>query len=292
MVEHVADPGVSAHAMPWPSREPVRLRLYYTLSRVLFWFAYRVIGLRRAVIADNLRRSFPELDERALGKLRREFIGRQSEIFAEIVYGSRIDADELRRRVRIIGPALLAEAAAPRPLILAAGHQCNFEWMFLRVSIELGPELLALYKPLRNAWLEARFRRLRTRFGSNLVPAKSVLRELAKFREARAIGIIADQVPRTSPEKLWLQFLHQDTPFFMGPEMLGRALRSQVAYVSMRRVRRGCYEIELQPLNVPGEKPMSGEITERYVRALECDIRRDPAGWWWSHRRWKLQRPA
>jgi KDO2-lipid IV(A) lauroyltransferase len=152
--------------------------------------------------------------------------------------------------------------------------------------------LLALYKPLRNDWLEAQFRRLRTRFGSNLVPAKSVLRELARFREARAIGIIADQVPRTSPEKLWLQFLHQDTPFFMGPEMLGRALRSQVAYVSMRRVRRGCYEIELEPLNVPGEKLMSGEITERYVRALERDIRRDPAGWWWSHRRWKLQRPA
>jgi KDO2-lipid IV(A) lauroyltransferase len=292
MVEHVAVPGVSADAMPWPSREPVRLRLYYALSRGLFWFAYRVIGLRRAVIADNLRRSFPELDEAASSRLRREFIRRQSEIFAEIVYGSRIEADELLRRVRIVHTALLAEAASPRPLILAAGHQCNFEWMLLRVSIDLGPKLLALYKPLRNDWLEAQFRRLRTRFGSNLVPAKSVLRELARFREARAIGIIADQVPRTSPEKLWLQFLHQDTPFFMGPEMLGRALRSQVAYVSMRRVRRGCYEIELEPLNVPGEKLMSGEITERYVRALERDIRRDPAGWWWSHRRWKLQRPA
>ena len=164
--------------------------------------------------------------------------------------------------------------------------------MLLRVSVDLGPRLLALYKPLRSAWFEARFRHLRTRFGANLVPAKSIVRELARFREASAIGIIADQVPRTSPEKLWMQFLHQDTPFFMGPEMLGRALRSQVAYVSMQRVRRGCYEIELQPLHAPGEKLMSGEITERYVRALERDIRRDPAGWWWSHRRWKLQRPA
>lgn len=292
MAEQVADPVVSADPMPWPSYEPLQLRLYYALSRTLFWLVYRVLGLRRSVIADNLRRSFPELDEAALSNLRRDFIARQSEIFAEILYGSRIDADELRQRVRMLRPALLAEAASPRPLILAAGHQCNFEWMLLRVSIDLGPQLLALYKPLRNPWIEARFRHLRTRFGSNLVPAKSVLRELAKFREARAIGIIADQVPRTSPEKLWLQFLHQDTPFFMGPEMLGRALRSQVAYVSMRRVQRGCYEIELQPLNAPGEKLMSGEITERYVRALERDIRRDPAGWWWSHRRWKLQRPA
>ena len=77
----------------------------------------------------------------------------------------------------------------------------------------------------------------------------------------------------------------------MGPEMLGRALRSQVAYVSMRRLTRGCYEIELQPLNEPGEKLTTGLLTERYARALERDIRNDPAGWWWSHRRWKLTRP-
>ena len=78
----------------------------------------------------------------------------------------------------------------------------------------------------------------------------------------------------------------------MGPEILARALRSPVAYVSMRRIARGSYEIELQPLNEPGEKLASGQLTERYARALERDIRRDPAGWWWSHRRWKLQRPA
>jgi KDO2-lipid IV(A) lauroyltransferase len=217
---------------------------------------------------------------------------RQAEIFAEILYGLRIGPDELRQRVRIVGPALLAGAVPPRPLILAAGHQCNVEWMLLRLSIDLGPRLLALYKPLRNAWFERRFRRLRTRFGAHLVPAKSVLRELARFREAGAIGIVADQVPRSSPEKHWLEFLHQDTPFYMGPELLGRALRSPVAYVSMRRVARGHYEIELQPLSAAGEKLTSGELTGRYARALERDIRRDPAGWWWSHRRWKLQRPS
>jgi Kdo2-lipid IVA lauroyltransferase/acyltransferase len=289
-------PGASiAHPNPAtqpPPPDPWRLRVYYALGGLLLWLAYGVLGLRRKVIRDNLRRSFPDLNPRALGRLRGEFRRRQAEILAETLYAATIDPDELRRRVRIVNPALLEEAGPPRPLVLATGHQCNFEWQLLRVSLELGPRLLALYKPLRNEWLEARFRRLRTRFGANLVPAKSVLRELARFREAAAIGIIADQVPRTSPEKLWLEFLHQDTPFYMGPEMLGRALRSQVAYVSMRRVARGHYEIEIQPLNVAGEKLASGELTERYARALERDIRRDPAGWWWSHQRWKLKRPA
>jgi KDO2-lipid IV(A) lauroyltransferase len=76
----------------------------------------------------------------------------------------------------------------------------------------------------------------------------------------------------------------------MGPELLGRALRSQVVLAKMRRLERGRYELEFEPLNEPGEKMAGGEITSRYARALESWIREDPPGWWWSHRRWKLQR--
>jgi len=277
-------------ATPLPPA-PLRLRACYGLSAVVFWVGYGLLGLRRSVIRDNLRRSFPERDDRALRRLRRQFIRRQAEIFAEALYGARITRDELRARVRIADVTLLDAAAAPRPMIFATGHQGNFEWMLLRVSADLGAGLLALYKPLRNQWFEARLQRLRTRFGARLIPAKSVLRELARFREARVIGIVADQVPRTSPEKLWLQFLHQDTAFYMGPELLGRALRSQVVYVSMHRIDRGRYDIRFEALNEPGEKLPTGELTERYARALERDIRNDPAGWWWSHKRWKLVRP-
>jgi KDO2-lipid IV(A) lauroyltransferase len=58
----------------------------------------------------------------------------------------------------------------------------------------------------------------------------------------------------------------------------------------MRRTSRGCYTLEFQPLNEPGEKLPTGTLTERYARHLEAWIREDPAGWWWSHRRWKLKR--
>ena len=158
------------------------------------------------------------------------------------------------------------------------------------MSLEFGDRLIGLYKPLRQPRIDRRMKAMRSRFGARLVPAKSILRELANFREAAAIGLVADQVPRTSPEKHWVNFLGQDTAFFMGPELLGRALRSQVVLVKMRRLARGRYELEFEPLNEPGEKLPSGEITSRYARGLETWIREDPPGWWWSHRRWKLQR--
>ena len=43
---------------------------------------------------------------------------------------------------------------------------------------------------------------------------------------------------------------------------------------------------------VPIYDPAEGDlpvytVTERYARMLEANIRRDPAAWLWSHKRWK-----
>ena len=268
----------------------LRLRLYYQLAGALAWLAYRVLGLRRSVVRGNLRRSFPEWTGAEQRAARREFARRQGEMAAEVFYAEHIDEAELRARVTLANPAVVAAAAPPRPLILVGAHHGNFEWMLLRMSLEFGDRLIGLYKPLRQPRIDGRMKAMRSRFGARLVPAKSILRELANFREAAAIGLVADQVPRTSPEKHWVTFLGQDTAFFMGPELLGRALRSQVVLVKMRRLARGRYELEFEPLNEPGEKLPSGEITSRYARRLEAWIREDPPGWWWSHRRWKLAR--
>jgi KDO2-lipid IV(A) lauroyltransferase len=245
------------------------------------------------VIHDNIARSFPELAPADRRRIAREYVRRQGEVFAESWYGLAITAQELRERVSLDGiERLMASVGPNRPVVLAGAHQGNWEWMSLRISLEFGPAYLALYKPPRNARAEKFLLQLRTRFGGRLTPAKSILRELANFRQAGAIAMLADQAPRSSPERHWTQFLNQDTGFFMGAELLGRALRSQVLFVSMRRLERGRYALDLEPLNTPGEKVEQGAISERYARLLERSIRADPPGWLWSHRRWKLRRPA
>ena len=267
--------------------ERLPLRLGYALAGLGAWLAFRVLRLRLGVVRDNLRRSFPDRSREQLRAIEREFVRRQGEVAAEVLYATRIAADELRGRVTITNPEALAAAGAPRPIIVVGAHHCNAEWMVQRVSLELGERLVALYKPQRNARADRWLRRLRTRFGARLVSAKSVLQELARMRNVGAIGLLADQVPRTSPEKHWLEFLAQETAFYMGPELLGRALRAQVCLIRMRRLARGRYEITFAPLNAPGEKLPHGELTARYARGLEAWIREDPAGWWWTHRRWK-----
>jgi KDO2-lipid IV(A) lauroyltransferase len=144
---------------------------------------------------------------------------------------------------------------------------------------------------MRGARAERWFHRMRSRFGARLVPAKSVLAQLAQFRGAAGIGIVADQVPRSSPDRHWTAFLSQPTAFYMGPEILGRALRSQVLFADLRRLARGRYELKFVPLSQAEERLPVGVVTERYARELERAIHADPPGWWWSHRRWKLPPP-
>lgn len=280
---------MTTEAGPVPG-ESLRLRVLYALFGVVSWMVVRLFGFRRKVVRGNLQRSFPGMTEAQRRGIEREYARRQAEVFAEIAYARYVDADELRQRVTLVNPELLANARPPRPMVIAGAHHGNWEWMLLRLSLELGPSLLGLYKPIKNARADDYFKRLRSRFGARLIPAKSVLQELARFREAGAIGLVADQVPKTSPEKHWVGFLNQDTAFYMGPELMARALRSQVVCVKMRRLSRGRYALELTALNEPGEKLPSGTLTERYARHLETWIHEDPAGWWWGHRRWKLKR--
>jgi KDO2-lipid IV(A) lauroyltransferase len=270
---------------PVTPRDSFGLRLRYACSWLLFFLGYRLCGLRRGTIRQNLRRSFPGTSDAERNRIRNDFVTRQSEILAEFDYARAMGADELRARVRLVDRTGLL--ASPAKFVVLGGHQCNFEWLLLRLSLELGSGLVCIYKPLGSAWAERYFLAIRSRFGARMLSSKSIRQELGAIRDARALGLVADQVPRTSPERHWTTFLHQETAFFKGPERMSRLLRAPIVYVSMRRRARGMYEVELEPLMAEGEKPAAGVPTERYARVLERDINADPAGWWWSHKRWK-----
>jgi KDO2-lipid IV(A) lauroyltransferase len=172
-----------------------------------------------------------------------------------------------------------------------AAHQCNWEWMLLALSLELGYPVDAAYKPLVDSWAEREMKKLRSRFGSRLVPAKDLLADIIKRRDVvRAVAMVADQEPTTSEHKHWTRFLNRDTAFYMGPEEIARVTRFPVFFLGLKRAARGEYEMSLTPLAARGETLRSGELTERYARLVEGQIRAAPPDWPWSHKRWKLKK--
>jgi len=268
------------------------LTLLYRVASFLGWLTFRFFPYREQVVRENLSKAFPDFDEPQLREVMRRYYLGFAQMLMEIINSVRMPAEELRRRVRILNieapRALLAQGQS---VLLVAAHQCNWEWMLLALSIELGYPLDAAYKPLVNEWAEREMKKLRSRFGSRLVPAKELLPDILRRRDVvRAVAMVADQEPTTSEHKYWTRFLGRDTAFYVGPEEIARVTRLPVFFIAMRRTARGYYEMEFQPLTTDGKVGPAGSLTERYARIVEQQIHAAPPDWPWSHKRWKLKR--
>ena len=262
------------------------------LADLLGWLAFRVFPYREHVVGENLDKAFPDLDETARRKIRHDYYAGFAQMFVELLKSATMPAEQIKQRVQIVNlDKVQAYLASGKSVLLVAAHQCNWEWMLLGLSLKLGYPLDAAYKPLVDRWAEREMKKLRTRFGCRLIPAKEILADIIKRgKVTRAIAMVADQEPTTSEHKHWTRFLNRDTAFYMGPEQISRATRFPVFFIEMRRVKRGYYEMAFQPLSTPEEKLQPGELTERYARMVEAQIRSSPPDWPWSHRRWKLKK--
>ena len=59
----------------------------------------------------------------------------------------------------------------------------------------------------------------------------------------------------------------------------------------IKKIKRGYYEFEYIVVEAEPTKTQLGDITKAHTQVLEDTIKEDPAGWLWSHRRWKRERP-
>jgi Kdo2-lipid IVA lauroyltransferase/acyltransferase len=271
----------------------VPLALWYPFARFLAFCAWRVFPYRRQVVEANLKASFPEWDETTRERVIRDYYRGFADMLVEVMHSLRLTPLEIQQRVPITNPELVREPVAQgKPVLIVAAHQCNWEWMLLGLSTQLGMPLDAAYKPLIDSWAECEMRKLRGRFGARLIPAQELLGDIIKQRGLpRAIAMVADQEPVSSERKHWLKFLNRDTAFFVGAEEIARATRYAAFFVKVKRVARGRYEVEFVRLAEAGEQLPAGEFTARYARMVEEQIRAAPADWPWSHKRWKLKKP-
>ena len=272
----------------------VPLPALYSVSSVLTFVVARIFPYRSHVVRPGLRTAFPDLSSGARRDIARRFYASYSDVLVEIVKSVGLSASELCERVKFINLDFAQEyLRQQRPVLLLAGHQCNWEWMLLALSLQLGWPLDAAYKPLVNPWAEREMRALRCRFGARLVQSQQLLADIMRRRNVpRAIAMVADQEPVNSEQKHWTRFLNRDSAFFLGAEQVSRTMRYPALFMTMRRTARGHYEIGFELLADPNVETLApGEFTDRYVRCVETQIQAAPADWPWSHKRWRLRKP-
>ena len=279
------------HMIKFFSRLP--MRALYAFSTFLYLLAFYVVRHRHQVIREQLEKVFPESSAAERELIHKQFLKNFCDVMVEVLKSVSMTEAEMRAHVQIVNldvPRRYLDGG--QSVMIVTSHLCNWEWLLHGVALQLGYPVDAAYKPLHDQWAERLMLKIRSRFGARLVPAKDLLADFLRRRGiVRAVAMNADQAPVSTDKRYWTQFLGQETAFYIGAEQIARATRLPIMYASMRRIRRGYYEVELKLLWDGREVTGPNTVTERYARACETDVLKSPADWLWSYRRWRLKKP-
>lgn len=128
---------------------------------------------------------------------RKKFYSSFCDIIIENVKFLTISANELEQRFQITNHEVVDELYQQRrSAITTLGHMGNWEMAGLNASHTVGHHSLAIYKPLKNQHFDALARKMRARFGMELV-AQNRMRHLLTTldKEACLFHFITDQTP-------------------------------------------------------------------------------------------------
>jgi len=274
-------------------------RLLYILAQILYWICFKLIGYRKAVVYDNLTRSFPEKSPQEIHEIVADFYQRFCELLVEIVNMMFISETKLRKMVSFENTALLNQLYDEgKSVIIVQGHFMNWELSLLMGDTMGKHSRYVIYKTLSSKVSERLVMRLRERLDTRMLAMYETREFIDGHMQTGAdsapalFQLGADQTPMKHKIEYWTPFLHRETPFFLGPEKLAKKYNMPVVYLDLTRQSRGRYQVsysmlEPDPANVP-----EFSITDQYVKRVEEAINRDPANWLWTHRRWKHQKEA
>jgi Kdo2-lipid IVA lauroyltransferase/acyltransferase len=264
------------------------MRVLYLVSDAIYGIVYYVIGYRRRLVMDNLRRAFPEKTEEELVRIAKKFYHNFIDSFMEVVKLVSASDRWLARRFTVDVSALDELYPTGKSVQMHLGHTFNWEWGQLVLTGLTKYQILVVYMPISNKPLEKLFYRLRTRNGNAFLPAPDMKEAIVPYLSFQyLLGLVADQSPGNMQNSYWIDFLGRATPFAAGPEKGARSGHLPVVFASIEKPRRGHYHATMQLACMDAAELAEGELTRKYVRYLEAVIRRRPDMWLWSHRRWK-----
>jgi Kdo2-lipid IVA lauroyltransferase/acyltransferase len=268
-------------------------RILYIFSDFLRFLLQRVIGYRREVVEDNLKKTFPDKSPEELKRIENLSYKNLSDMLIEGIRAFTISKKQVAKRFIVKNPEILEPFRKMKQgVILVLGHYADWEWAALAAPFYLPYEnLITFYKPLKNPYTDKYVNKNRSRTGVKLISIAATASTFKKYKEDPAIYIlVADQSPSNPHKAHWVPFLKRDTAFLHGPENYAKNYNLPVVFADIQRVKRGYYETELSVLTTEQENLPKGEITRLYAKKLEEVIYKKPEDWLWSHKRWKHTR--
>lgn len=274
--------------------------LYALADYFLYPLLFYVVRYRRKLCYRNMRTAFPDWSEQQIRELQKRFYHHFVDVIVEIVRSYRASEEEMQNYIQFPNIAEIERwTIANGGLFFMLGHMGNWEFTADVQHRFLNPDIqhYNVYRRQRNASADSvmlHIREKRSGEGSCL-EKNMLLRHLIRIRQTGkpyTLGLIADQKPSPKNQHYWTDFLHHDTSFLDGGEVLSRKFGAAVGYVHITKPQRGQYIARVDLITDRPNEQEANYITEQFARRLEANILEQPELWLWTHNRWKWSRDS
>jgi Kdo2-lipid IVA lauroyltransferase/acyltransferase len=264
-------------------------------GEVLGSLVRRPLAIRREVVETNLRRAFPAADDAwiaATVAATYRHLGREVTAMLRL---SALDRAAVRETVEI-PPATRADLDAAlaegKGVILATGHYGNWEMAAAGVAARDIP-LDAVVKRQSNRLVDARIQQARRALGVETIDMREAPRRIPRsLLTGRAIGIVADQDAGGSGVPV--PFFGVPASAHRGPALFALRFGSPLFAAVARRLPDGHYLLDGERIDTSRTDSLEADVrrvTSALAAHLEGEIRKDPAQYFWLHKRWKTRLP-
>ncbi|HKQ39344.1 MAG TPA: hypothetical protein VJ063_14795 [Verrucomicrobiae bacterium] len=270
------------------------LRRVARIGRNAGALAYWLDARHRNVALNNLRICFEKEKSPAdIGAIARENFRRLGESYLCAIKTAAMSFEQLRPHLEIVG----AERMYPEPFakhpptrVVAIGHFGNFE-LYPRFAESMpGLQAASTYRAIQPAGLNDLLLQLRKQSKSLLFERRTEANALkaAMSKPGILLGLLVDQ--HTGKSGVWVPFFGKECSTNTAPAVF--ALRYDCKLFTGFCFRKGLAQWSLEvgdeiPTHENGHARPIAAITTDINRSFEAAIRRDPANWFWVHKRWK-----
>jgi len=258
------------------------------IGRALGALFYWIDGRHRGIAIGNLTASFKEKSPEEIRAIARENFRRLGENYLCAIKTADMTIEQLRDHVEFFGDyEILRE---PDNKIFAIGHFGNFE-LYARFN-QIAPthQCATTYRALNQPSLNRILLSLREKSGCLFFERRTdaAALKIAMQKPGLLLGLLADQ---HAVGGLRLPFLGRDCSTTPAPAVLALRYRCHLYTAICYRVGLAKWRVEGGPM-IPtheenGEARTSAAIMLEVNKAFELAVRRDPANWFWVHKRWK-----
>ena len=278
-------------AVTWPM-QLLPLGFHYIVADFLYFLVYCVFGYRKAVVAENLRNSFPEKSSEELKLIEKQFYHGFADMFIETLYTTHINVEKQKYRLEVVNFKPVQDLLDNgQNVLMVGGHVGN--WEFMRLFHErIDSNKYFVYKKINNKTFNQFYQRLRGSAADPLEMKKVFRRLMGDVQNGQNFTayFISDQRPLKHEIKHWVNFMHQNTPVMLGTEKIAVKMKTAIFYMEISRIKRGYYRVSFELLFDDSTKTKPFEITDTFMHRLEQSIREYPSQYLWTHKRWKFKR--